>query len=342
VAEVVRDAKKTLSIKTMWKKHPEKHHADKGLLDTSETAPGKSSSTTSNVAQEGATVNNMDSAIKKDSLPTNTSNDVHQFGKLSSNSPSVAELPKNVNKDRKYSVREERSEVEKAAENYVAPEDLLQKARDIVPIYTGAKVNKQMPAYKRYNNKARGGLISAPNASELASVVAMHVHNVLRIKGANVELTRSVLQEAENADPYLRLFDKNGKDIGLTPAQALQEGVSIFGRYYFTDPELARERFPEYHKKFQAALNSDETLKNKVEAFQSAVEQLQMQDVLLRARGGFVRKNMTPRTFRDRVVDGLRDFYGHWVDDTDPRLSKKPKSKTGRKWLSIWTLKNRL
>lgn len=333
VAEVVRDAKKTLSIKTMWKKHPEKHHADKGLLDTSETAPGKSSSTTSNVAQEGATVNNMDSAIKKDSLPTNTSNDVHQFGKLSSNSPSVAELPKNVNKDRKYSVREERSEVEKAAENYVAPEDLLQKARDIVPIYTGAKVNKQMPAYKRYNNKARGGLISAPNASELASVVAMHVHNVLRIKGANVELTRSVLQEAENADPYLRLFDKNGKDIGLTPAQALQEGVSIFGRYYFTDPELARERFPEYHKKFQAALNSDETLKNKVEAFQSAVEQLQMQDVLLRARGGFVRKNMTPRTFRDRVVDGLRDFYGHWVDDTDPigKAVKEAEIQNGQK-----------
>ncbi|WP_288946714.1 LPD38 domain-containing protein [uncultured Megasphaera sp.] len=333
VAEVVRDAKKTLSIKTMWKKHPEKHHADKGLLDTSETAPGKSSSTTSNVAQEGATVNNMNSAIKKDSLPTNTSNDVQKFGKLSSNSPSVAESLKNVNKDRKYSVRDERSEVEKAAENYVAPEDLLQKARDIVPIYTGAKVNKQMPAYKRYNNKARGGLISAPNASELASVVAMHVHNVLRIKGANVELTRSVLQEAENADPYLRLFDKNGKDIGLTPAQALQEGVSIFGRYYFTDPELARERFPEYHKKFQAALNSDETLKNKVEAFQSAVEQMQKQDVLLRARGGFVRKNMTPRTFRDRVVDGLRDFYGHWVDDTDPigKAVKEAEIQNGQK-----------
>ena len=333
VAEVVRDAKKTLSIKTMWKKHPEKHHADKGLLDTSETAPGKSSSTTSNVAQEGATVNNMNSAIKKDSLPTNTSNDVQKFGKLSSNSPSVAESLKNVNKDRKYSVRDERSEVEKAAENYVAPEDLLQKARDIVPIYTGAKVNKQMPAYKRYNNKARGGLISAPNASELASVVAMHVHNVLRIKGANVELTRSVLQEAENADPYLRLFDKNGKDIGLTPAQALQEGVSIFGRYYFTDPELARERFPEYHKKFQAALNSDETLKNKVEAFQSAVEQMQKQDVLLRARGGFVRKNMTPRTFRGRVVDGLRDFYGHWVDDTDPigKAVKEAEIQNGQK-----------
>ena len=333
VAEVVRDVKKTLSIKTMWKKHPEKHHADKGLLDTSETAPGKSSSTTSNVAQEGATVNNMNSAIKKDSLPTNTSNDVQKFSKLSSNSPSVAEPLKNVNKDRKYSVRDERSEVEKAAENYVAPEDLLQKARDIVPIYTGAKVNKQMPAYKRYNNKARGGLISAPNASELASVVAMHVHNVLRIKGANVELTRSVLQEAENADPYLRLFDKNGKDIGLTPAQALQEGVSIFGRYYFTDPELARERFPEYHKKFQAALNSDETLKNKVEAFQSAVEQLQKQDVLLRARGGFVRKDMTPRTFRDRVVDGLRDFYGHWVDDTDPigKAVKEAEIQNGQK-----------
>lgn len=333
VAEVVRDVKKTLSIKTMWKKHPEKHHADKGLLDTSETAPGKSSSTTSNVAQEGATVNNMNSAIKKDSLPTNTSNDVQKFSKLSSNSPSVAEPLKNVNKDRKYSVRDERSEVEKAAENYVAPEDLLQKARDIVPIYTGAKVNKQMPAYKRYNNKARGGLISAPNASELASIVAMHVHNVLRIKGANVELTRSVLQEAENADPYLRLFDKNGKDIGLTPAQALQEGVSIFGRYYFTDPELARERFPEYHKKFQAALNSDETLKNKVEAFQSAVEQLQKQDVLLRARGGFVRKDMTPRTFRDRVVDGLRDFYGHWVDDTDPigKAVKEAEIQNGQK-----------
>lgn len=333
VAEVVRDAKKTLSIKTMWKKHPEKHHADKGLLDTSETAPGKSSSTTSNVAQEGATVNNMNSAIKKDSLPTNTSNDVQKFGKLSSNSSSVAEPLKNVNKDRKYSVRDERSEVEKAAENYVAPEDLLQKARDIVPIYTGAKVNKQMPAYKRYNNKSRGGLISAPNASELASIVAMHVHNVLRIKGANVELTRSVLQEAENADPYLRLFDKNGKDIGLTPAQALQEGVSIFGRYYFTDPELARERFPEYHKKFQAALNSDETLKNKVEAFQSAVEQLQKQDVLLRARGGFVRKDMTPRTFRDRVVDGLRDFYGHWVDDTDPigKAVKEAEIQNGQK-----------
>lgn len=295
--------------------------------------------------------------IKEDSLPTNTSKDVHQFGKLSSDNISVAELLKNVkdrngkpyvNKDgtlnyeagvmkndnnRKYSVRDERSEVEKAAENYVAPEDLLQKARDIVPIYTGAKVNKQMPAYKRYNNKARGGLISAPNASELASIVAMHVHNVLRIKGANVELTRSVLQEAENADPYLRLFDKNGKDIGLTPAQALQEGVSIFGRYYFTDPELARERFPEYHKKFQAALNSDETLKNKVEAFQSAVEQLQKQDVLLRARGGFVRKDMTPRTFRDRVVDGLRDFYGHWVDDTDPigKAVKEAEIQNGQK-----------
>lgn len=295
--------------------------------------------------------------IKEDSLPTNTSKDVHQFGKLSSDNISVAELLKNVkdrngkpyvNKDgtlnyeagvmknynnRKYSVRDERSEVEKAAENYVAPEDLLQKARDIVPIYTGAKVNKQMPAYKRYNNKARGGLISAPNASELASIVAMHVHNVLRIKSANVELTRSVLQEAENADPYLRLFDKNGKDIGLTPAQALQEGVSIFGRYYFTDPELARERFPEYHKKFQAALNSDETLKNKVEAFQSAVEQLQKQDVLLRARGGFVRKDMTPRTFRDRVVDGLRDFYGHWVDDTDPigKAVKEAEIQNGQK-----------
>ena len=496
------------SIKIKWKKHPEKHHADKGLLDTSETAPGKSSSTTSNVALGDKYVNerrgekysvtnetitgdtqipiidvtgqpmvnvnsNQEKAriaksligktftivgsdgtgrvasikdgkhlinssnnparnhrtrrralsliedilnnsvyvekhpdakhgsqqpyielfavvkdgdklvrfrviakegnlaageyvvsdakfydiIKEDSLPTNTSKDVHQFGKLSSDNISVAELLKNVkdrngkpyvNKDgtlnyeagvmkndnnRKYSVRDERSEVEKAAENYVAPEDLLQKARDIVPIYTGAKVNKQMPAYKRYNNKARGGLISAPNASELASIVAMHVHNVLRIKGANVELTRSVLQEAENADPYLRLFDKNGKDIGLTPAQALQEGVSIFGRYYFTDPELARERFPEYHKKFQAALNSDETLKNKVEAFQSAVEQLQKQDVLLRARGGFVRKDMTPRTFRDRVVDGLRDFYGHWVDDTDPigKAVKEAEIQNGQK-----------
>lgn len=295
--------------------------------------------------------------LKEGNTPRISTTDTQNRGKLPSKI-SVAELLKGVkdrsgktyyvdkngrlnyevgviqpNADRKYSVRDERSEVEKAAENYVAPEDLLQKARDIVPIYTGAKVNKQMPAYKRYNNKARGGLISAPNASELASVVAMHVHNVLRIKGSNVELTRSVLQEAENADPYLRLFEKNGKDIGLTPAQALQEGVSIFGRYYFTDPELARERFPEYHKKFQAALNSDETLKNKVEAFQSAVEQLQKQDVLLRARGGFVRKDMTPRTFRDRVVDGLRDFYGHWVDDTDPigKAVKEAEIQNGQK-----------
>ena len=41
-----------LCIKTMWKKQPGKHHANNGLLDTSETAVGKSSST--NIPGQGA------------------------------------------------------------------------------------------------------------------------------------------------------------------------------------------------------------------------------------------------------------------------------------------------
>ena len=56
----------------MWKKHPREHHADKSLLDTSETAPGKSSSTTFNVAQEGDVVNKKRgkdySVIKEENL----------------------------------------------------------------------------------------------------------------------------------------------------------------------------------------------------------------------------------------------------------------------------------
>lgn len=95
------------SIKIKWKKHPEKHHADKGLLDTSETALRKSSSTTPNVALGDKSVNEMDSVIKKDSLPTNTSKDVHQFGKLSSDSLSVAEPLQTVKV--KYSVPDEMS-----------------------------------------------------------------------------------------------------------------------------------------------------------------------------------------------------------------------------------------
>lgn len=57
VAEVIRDKNKTLSIKTMWKKYPGKHHANEGLLDTSESAPEKSSSTTITVAHEDEAVN---------------------------------------------------------------------------------------------------------------------------------------------------------------------------------------------------------------------------------------------------------------------------------------------
>lgn len=96
-----------VSAKIKWKKHPEKHHADEGLLDTSETALRKSSSTTPNVALGDKSVNEMDSVIKKDSLPTNTSKDVHQFGKLSSDSLSVAEPLQTVKV--KYSVPDEMS-----------------------------------------------------------------------------------------------------------------------------------------------------------------------------------------------------------------------------------------
>lgn len=95
------------SIKIKWKKHPEKHHADEGLLDTSETALRKSSSTTPNVALGDKSVNEMDSVIKEDSLPTNTSKDVHQFGKLSSDNISVAEPLQTVKV--KYSVPDEMS-----------------------------------------------------------------------------------------------------------------------------------------------------------------------------------------------------------------------------------------
>lgn len=96
-----------VSTKIKWKKPPEKHHADEGLLDTSETALRKSSSTTPNVALGDKSVNEMDSVIKKDSLPTNTSKDVHQFGKLSSDSLSVAEPLQTVKV--KYSVPDEMS-----------------------------------------------------------------------------------------------------------------------------------------------------------------------------------------------------------------------------------------
>lgn len=57
MVEVIRNTNKTLSIKIMWKKSPDKHHANNSLLDTSEAAVGSTSSTNGNVTQNPISVN---------------------------------------------------------------------------------------------------------------------------------------------------------------------------------------------------------------------------------------------------------------------------------------------
>lgn len=127
IVEVVRSKRKTLDIKTMWKKRAEKLHGDYALQDTSETALDATSSTTENVAH------NTD----------------------------------NVNGEKHYSIRkpkdaadEAQEKAEQAAEDTaVTMKDILAAARKILPIYTRSKIHYNSRATYRYDEHGRAGFV---------------------------------------------------------------------------------------------------------------------------------------------------------------------------------------
>lgn len=242
---------------------------------------------------------------------------VNEDGSLNYDARIFTEEPEEA--QRHYSIREEDEAQEEKTdkkETFVTPDDILESARKILPIYTKSKLTADSHAQQRYDAHSKAGFVPTPNAKNIGRVLALFVDRTLKVKGANMELTNAIMDEIERRNAYATLYKE--KDITqMGPAQARMEGVSKFGSLYFTDSEFAEETFPEYTKRFEEALKENPKLKEKIDAFKELVQKEQEQNPLLRANGGIRQPKKKNRTFKERVSDSMRKLYADFIDDKD-------------------------
>lgn len=303
IVEVVRSKRKTLDIKTIWKKRAEKLHGDYALQDTSETALDATSSTTENVAH------NTD----------------------------------NVNGEKHYSIRkpkdaadEAQEKAEQAAEDTaVTMKDILAVARKILPIYTRSKIHYNSRATYRYDEHGRAGFVpSNYTLGDIGASIALHLDHVAQLKGANVELTNDVLDELEIEQRAAKKYKQEAPK-AMTPVEARREGVKEFGRIYFQDPARAKEKYPKYYDIFEKTLDGMPEEKAAVEKILELEAQRVSQNPLLLATAGIslADDRKKPPTVKERLNTAWARFYRTMVDETDPlrQITKCIEMELGKK-----------
>lgn len=303
IVEVVRSKRKTLDIKTMWKKRAEKLHGDYALQDTSETALDATSSTTENVAH------NTD----------------------------------NVNGEKHYSIRkpkdaadEAQEKAEQAAEDTaVTMKDILAVARKILPIYTRSKIHYNSRATYRYDEHGRAGFVpSNYTLGDIGASIALHLDHVAQLKGANVELTNDVLDELEIEQRAAKKYKQEAPK-AMTPVEARREGVKEFGLIYFQDPARAKEKYPKYYDIFEKTLDGMPEEKAAVEKILELEAQRAAQNPLLLATAGLslADDRKKPKTVKERLNTAWARFYRTMVDETDPlrQITKCIEMELGKK-----------
>lgn len=303
IVEVVRSKRKTLDIKTMWKKRAEKLHGDYALQDTSETALDATSSTTENVAH------NTD----------------------------------NVNGEKHYSIRkpkdaadEAQEKAEQAAEDTaVTMKDILAAARKILPIYTRSKIHYNSRATYRYDEHGRAGFVpSNYTLGDIGASIALHLDHVAQLKGANVELTNDVLDGLEIEQRAAKKYKQEAPK-AMTPVEARREGVKEFGRIYFQDPARAKEKYPKYYDIFEKTLDGMPEEKAAVEKILELEAQRAAQNPLLLATAGLslADDRKKPKTVKERLNTAWARFYRTMVDETDPlrQITKCIEMELGKK-----------
>lgn len=303
IVEVVRSKRKTLDIKTMWKKRAEKLHGDYALQDTSETALDATSSTTENVAH------NTD----------------------------------NVNGEKHYSIRKPKDAADEAQEKAeqatedtaVTMKDILAVARKILPIYTRSKIHYNSRATYRYDEHGRAGFVpSNYTLGDIGASIALHLDHVAQLKGANVELTNDVLDELEIEQRAAKKYKQEAPK-AMTPVEARREGVKEFGRIYFQDPARAKEKYPKYYDIFEKTLDGMPEEKAAVEKILELEAQRAAQNPLLLATAGLslADDRKKPKTVKERLNTAWARFYRTMVDETDPlrQITKCIEMELGKK-----------
>ena len=242
--------------------------------------------------------------------------------------------PGKGNGQTRYSVREDDTERQ---ETTVKPQDIITAINDIVHIYEGSKLtakereelkkaSKFDPDHKQadrpqatelYDRRAKAGFnrMGYFNMSNYGRILALHLDNVMGLKG-NLELTRKSIERQNKNAAEAKM---NGvKEEKLSPSQARQRAVMDFGAMMIRNPELARETYPDYAKIFDEGLANHPDLKEKLDRVIKLNETYQGQTAAQRASGSIAAEKEKTK-LRSNPKKWLHEhftrFYTEWVDD---------------------------
>lgn len=234
------------------------------------------------------------------------------------------------NSGRRYSVASDEQQT-------VKPQDIITAINDIVHIYEGSKLtakereelkkaSKFDPDHKQadrpqatelYDRHAKAGFnrMGYFNMSNYGRILALHLDNVMGLKG-NLELTRKSIERQNKNAAEAKM---NGvKEEKLSPSQARQRAVMDFGAMMIRNPELARETYPDYAKIFDEGLANHPDLKGKLDRVIKLNETYQGQTAAQRASGSIAAEKEKTK-LRSNPKKWLHEhftrFYTGWVDD---------------------------
>ena len=273
-----------------------------------------------------------DFAKKMQAIITRTENVHNVFRKIESGE--VWEREANgTNGNRQYAVRQD-GETQEAP---VKPQDIISAINDIVHIYEGNNLTEKErrelretdlfdpdhshPTYPNaeelYDRRSRAGFnrMGYFNLSNYGRILALHLDNVMGLKG-NLELTRKSIERQNKNAAEAKM---NGvKEEKLSPSQARQRAVMYFGTMMIRNPELARETYPDYAKIFDEGLANHPDLKEKLDRVIKLNETYQGQTAAQRASGSIAAEKEKTK-LRSNPKKWLHEhftrFYTGWVDD---------------------------
>lgn len=236
-----------------------------------------------------------------------------------------------------YSIRREEPPTNDVEQQTVKPQDIITAINDIVHIYEGSKLtakereelkkaSKFDPDHKQadrpqatelYDRRAKAGFnrMGYFNMSNYGRILALHLDNVMGLKG-NLELTRKSIERQNKNAAEAKM---NGvKEEKLSPSQARQRAVMDFGAMMIRNPELARETYPDYAKIFDEGLANHPDLKGKLDRVIKLNETYQGQTAAQRASGSIAAEKEKTK-LRSNPKKWLHEhftrFYTEWVDD---------------------------
>lgn len=254
-----------------------------------------------------------------------------------------------------YSIRREEPPTNDVEQQTVKPQDIITAINDIVHVYEGSKLtakereelkkaSKFDPDHKQadrpqatelYDRRAKAGFnrMGYFNMSNYGRILALHLDNVMGLKG-NLELTRKSIERQNKNAAEAKM---NGvKEEKLSPSQARQRAVMDFGAMMIRNPELARETYPAYSKIFDEGLEQHPDLKEKLDKVIQLNETYQGQTAAERAAGSIARekeKVQLRKHPKEWLSTHFDKFYTNWVDDKHAfaKVVARAEAELGRK-----------